>query len=172
MGFDCRAPNRPTGQGSATSGHDNSSNRTFDPGIAPHPIATLSVMAFWITPILRFTLLVSALFSNAYAAEPLPNLRDIPYPVARSELAALGYAPIRVARRASWMGCPYPDDCRRYPELLQCSGTGIALCDFVFRKRRTGKYVFVTTYGEELRRVHSLSYARRYDLEGWKPAIL
>lgn len=129
-------------------------------------------MAFWIKPILRFTLFFAALFSNAYAAKPLPNLRDIPYPAARSKLASLGYAPIRVTRRALWMGCPYADDCRRYPELLQCSGTGIALCDFVFRKRQTGRYVLVTTYGEEQRRVHSLSYARRYDMEGWAPEIL
>lgn len=107
--------------------------------------------------------------NTADAREIMTNFKDQMYDRVKVELRSRGIIAVHVTRRALWLPCWGKEFCRDHPEVLQCSGTGLGFCDFMFFDRARRKYVVVTTYGEERLRVHSISYATKRDMEGWRP---
>jgi hypothetical protein len=103
------------------------------------------------------------------AREIMTNFKDQLYDRVKIDLGTRGIIAVRVTRRAPSLPCWGKKFCRDHPEVLQCSGTGLGFCDFMFFDRARRKYVVVTTYGEERLRVHSISYATKRDMEGWSP---
>jgi hypothetical protein len=84
-------------------------------------------------------------FSTEALAAPSAAFDHKAYKVVRRELLRLGYQPLRFKRDAN----PCPDGqsvCRLYPEVISCSGTGLAACEFAWT--RQGTYYTVSTVGE------------------------
>lgn len=57
---------------------------------------------------------------------------NAPYEAIRREMIEDGYEPTPVAGRANCEDTFYVEVCRRYPEVVDCSGTGRAYCEFNF----------------------------------------
>jgi len=107
------------------------------------------------------------LAASAVAASPALRLKGEPYGQARARLLKLGFEPVRFARTPDFDPCRYADDCDRYPEVLSCSGTGVAVCQFAFFDRHQRRYILITTYGEEKRRVESVTPASPRERAFW-----
>ena len=96
------------------------------------------------------------------------GLKGKSYDIARAELVRAGFQPVHFQRGPLFEPCPDdPSSCKRYPETIGCSGTGLAYCQFAFFDRRNRGYVIVTTQGEEGRVVVSVTRASRRDRTGW-----
>ena len=95
----------------------------------------------------RLILPLLLLCAGPALAGPLPA-KGTPYDQARKALAAQGYEPF--SPYSSDGGCSIGREavCSRFHETLSCSGTGLALCRFLFVKGRNAGFV-VTTYGED-----------------------
>lgn len=80
--------------------------------------------------------------AHAQSVPRLPN--KTPYAEARTTLMGLGWQPVRVPEADK---CDADDDrCAGRPEMLSCSGTGLARCTFLWR--RNDALIEVGTYGE------------------------
>ena len=119
--------------------------------------------------------------TGAAPAEPkAPNIKtETPYPIARQQLLSQGFDPVPIVDRGQHNPtCDYADPdpmCRTYPELLNCSGTGLGYCEFLFRRRADGKFWIIVTKGDaglppdvDFRRVtfDNDGPAQKSDLEG------
>lgn len=69
------------------------------------------------------------------------------YPQARARLIAEGYQPLKFPHGALEYHCN--GICDRYPELEDCSGTGMSYCTFVFFRPADGRYRQIITAGED-----------------------
>lgn len=69
------------------------------------------------------------------------------YPQARAQLIAEGYQPLKFPHGELEYHCN--GICDRYPELEDCSGTGMGYCTFAFFRPSDGKYRQIITAGEE-----------------------
>lgn len=93
--------------------------------------------------------MILATATVAHAAGSAPRLpQGTFYYEARDSLAALGWqpAPLPADRRGCSIG--RDDVCDKYPEASACSGSGLALCTFLWKRGDT--LAEVTTYGEEV----------------------
>lgn len=96
--------------------------------------------------------LAAAIFALATVANAAGSVPQVPkgafYYEARNSLTALGWQPAQLP--ADKRGCSdgREDVCDRYPEAAACSGTGLALCTFLWKRGDT--LAEVTTYGEEV----------------------
>ncbi len=79
--------------------------------------------------------------------EPRVRRVDAPYEVIRNGMIAEGYRPRPVGNRTDCEDTFYVDVCRRYPEVVDCSGTGAAYCEFNFVNQQ-GRRLSVITKGE------------------------
>lgn len=78
-------------------------------------------------------------------AQELPSLRSgTPYVAARQQLIRQGWKPVTVPGSDA---CSSGDErCQGRPEMVSCSGTGMAACSFAWRRSRVLVHVF--TQGE------------------------
>ncbi|MGN6355944.1 MAG: hypothetical protein ACTHLU_00490 [Novosphingobium sp.] len=105
---------------------------------------------------------------HARRGELLHEMNDRRYTEVRAKLRALGYVPVSVRERDPPDGiCPGFASCRAYPELVTCSGTGIALCQSAFRHKRTRRYIKVWSYGETDKKVDGIEYVAAEELRYW-----
>lgn len=105
------------------------------------------------------------LITGAAAAAPLSPLSGEIYDQARAKMIRLGYRPVRFLRTED--GCLLDKSCKRYPELLGCWPTGPAHCQFAFKSPDGAKYLVVTTRGEKVRRVYSITTPSRSERKAW-----
>ena len=105
--------------------------------------------------------------TGANAAPLAATLAHKPYRAVRSRLMGLGYRPLRFIHAEN----PCPDGqtfCRKYPEVISCSGTGLAICEFAWIKN--GKFFAVNTTGELTPMFNSIrQVGKRERTEGWDP---
>ncbi|TXM94827.1 hypothetical protein [Methylobacterium sp. WL116] len=97
---------------------------------------------------MRTTLVALALVGSVTvvsAAERLPTFpKGTPYGSARSSLIALGWKPVTMPEAQA---CDEDDDrCKGRPEMESCAGTGLANCNFTWRRGDT--LVAIGTIGE------------------------
>jgi hypothetical protein len=86
---------------------------------------------------------------SAQAAGSVPTLpKATPYFEARTSLTALGWQPAPLPADKRGCSSGREDVCDRYPEAAACSGSGLALCTFLWKRGNT--LAEVTTYGEEV----------------------
>ena len=98
--------------------------------------------------------------SAANAAGQVPRLpKNVFYYDARESLSALGWAPATLPSDKRFCTGGREDVCDKYPETATCSGTGLALCSFLWKRGDT--LVEVTTYGEEVGMIRVRSVACR-----------
>lgn len=72
-----------------------------------------------------------------------------PYPRVRSGLIRAGYIPQAVLHREpEEPACDLNHLCKKYPEVLGCSSSGVGFCDWLFRRKSDGLYVTVLTDGD------------------------
>ena len=104
----------------------------------------------------------------AERGEILTSLKEWRYLRMRAYLLSHGYIPITVSNRDPPDGvCPGFSSCSAYPELVTCSGTGLAFCDSVFFDTRNKRYIKVFSYGEGGKWVYGIYYATNADLREW-----
>ena len=72
-----------------------------------------------------------------------------PYETVRIELIGHGYQPVHLKHSKSDSLCQGSGVCERYPEVIDCAGTGVNPCSFAFTRMRDRKYFIVFTHGEE-----------------------
>lgn len=94
-----------------------------------------------------------------------------PYVEVRKELIALGYRPFKGRHWQTQDACPGLARCSDYPELVYCSGTGIAICESAFVYRKNNFYIKVFSYGEIKKKVDQISPATRLDVAHWNSRI-
>lgn len=83
------------------------------------------------------------------AQDAVPRLAKATfYSEAHSNLLALGWKPAPLPQSERGCSGGREDVCDKYPEAAACSGTGLALCTFLWRRGET--LAEVTTYGEEV----------------------
>lgn len=87
------------------------------------------------------------------------------YPLVRSKLIAQGYRPLHLKHPASDLFCYDDDLCRRFPEVFSCTVGGAPFCRFALLRLADGKYVVVTTHGEDWFAIDSLEKASGIDLD-------
>jgi hypothetical protein len=101
---------------------------------------------------MRFVLSLLAVIVLAVAApaaaKPAVKIAQRPYDHVRAELSRNGFRPVRLKHNRSDLLC---DDgfCVRYPEVVDCAGTGIRPCLFAFVRTADHKYFMVGTHGED-----------------------
>ena len=106
-------------------------------------IATIRTVAFLVT-----------MAVPAWAGEKLPTFpRKTDYDEARASLIALGWKPVpQSSKRCDRDGCfircagGFENRCKVYPEAEICRGTGLAACEFLWRRGET--LIEVRTIGE------------------------
>src|SRR4051812_10669284 len=107
---------------------------------------------FWKT--VATTIVLGASTATLASAAGRTGVKGKSYDVARTKLMREGFRPVHFQRGPLFDPCPDdPTSCRRYPEALYCSGTGLAYCQFAFFDPRHRRYIVVTTRGEEGRAV-------------------
>ncbi len=97
--------------------------------------------------LLRWLWLVALLTSTivSTSAERLPSFsKKTDYDEARESLIALGWRPVsQSSKRCDIDGCfdrcapGFEQRCRAYPEAVICRGTGLAACEFLWRRGET-----------------------------------
>ena len=105
--------------------------------------------------------------THARAAPLAAALAHKPYQVIRSKLIGLRYRPVKFihANNPCLHGQTF---CGRYREIISCSGTGLAMCEFAWT--RSGKYFAVTTTGELTPTFNAIrQVSKREREEGWGP---
>jgi hypothetical protein len=113
-----------------------------------------------------------AFVSVAAAAAQPAGSRGRPYDAVRARLIRAGYLLVHFRRGPEFEPCPDdPSSCMAYPEVINCSGTGGAYCQFAFFDPARRRYLVVTTYGEERRRVDGIATASRRERSGWPPEV-
>lgn len=99
--------------------------------------------------------------------------KDNEYREIRAFLMASGFIPVAVPHATGpdesgeWEdGFCAGDEklCETYPEVLNCSGTGSAPCQFAFHDKNSGRYVIVETYGETLHKVTAVREAQEHEV--------
>ena len=124
-------------------------------------------MANRLGPCAYVLLSMAGLPTGANAAPLVATLAHKPYQVVRSRLMALGYRPVKFIHAEN----PCPDGqtfCGKYAEVISCSGTGLAMCEFAWTK--SGKYFAVNTTGELTPTFNSIrQVGKRERIEGWAP---
>jgi hypothetical protein len=97
------------------------------------------------------TLFMLPNFANALDhSKPAFDTRGLigqPYDVVRTKLRELGVEPLVILPRQQDYGCP-GDLCRRYPEQLNCAGTGVNPCRFGFTDVKKGINYTIITVGD------------------------
>lgn len=122
--------------------------------------------------VLAATLALCALVAGEADAAPLTRLVGKPYDTARSGLVRAGYRIVRFQRGADFVPCPDdPSRCERYPEAINCSGTGLAFCQFAWFDKMHHRYLIIATHGEERRVMDSVTVASRQERSGWPREI-
>jgi hypothetical protein len=82
---------------------------------------------------------------QASSAERLPTFpKRTDYGKARNSLIALGWQPVTMPDAEK---CDDDERCRGRPEMLACSGTGLASCTFTWKRRDT--LIEIRTVGEQ-----------------------
>lgn len=92
------------------------------------------------------------------------NLRSKSYDAARSLLLKSGFKPVALRHNADDYFC-LDGFCKKYPEALNCSGTGLSPCRFAYLSSEKKKYFIVDTHGEIRLTVTGSHWARDYEIE-------
>lgn len=88
----------------------------------------------------------------AAPADATPALKGKSYDDARAELKRLGFEPVAFTCTAEDALCDdsYDHIQDKYPELVDCAGTGLHPCLFAWHKPEGDRYLKVNTTGEEI----------------------
>jgi len=87
--------------------------------------------------------------ANADGPTAPPELIDKPWSEVRPRLIQLGYRPVPLKQPADEVTCDRsPEYCRRWPELMTCSGSGYGYCSFLYRLPKSGRLFQVVTWGD------------------------
>lgn len=70
-----------------------------------------------------------------------------PYQAVRAELIRRGILPLNRRHAADDPLCA-DGFCKKYPEVVDCAGTGLSPCLFAFKAKGANRYYAVTTVGE------------------------
>lgn len=96
---------------------------------------------------LVFGLVLCSLNAGALEGSKLvPEGKRRPYGVVREEMIRLGWKPFRATHFDYDSYCS-EGRCKRFPELLNCTGAGRLVCDFGFYKTNPKQYRIVITEG-------------------------
>jgi hypothetical protein len=99
----------------------------------------------------------------------LLSMNGHPYAEARSRLFSMGYRPFHAKNRDTPDEvCPGFSSCSAIPEIVYCSGTGLAFCESAFFNRRNGRYIKVVSYGEGTKLVDGIYLATNLDIRDWR----
>ncbi|MGU3387742.1 hypothetical protein ACLBYG_24765 [Methylobacterium sp. D53M] len=105
--------------------------------------------------------LAAVILATSVAAQAAGSVPTLPkgtfYYSARDSLTALGWHPAPLPSDRRFCTGGREDVCERYPEASACSGSGLALCRFLWRRGDT--LAEVTTYGEEVDMIRVQSVA-------------
>jgi hypothetical protein len=105
---------------------------------------------------MRYSLIVPVLMISAAILASPADAKTIPksirksgaYDLARGSLLKSGWKPIGTQLREEGSCDPAIDArCKTYPEARECSGTGLAFCNMVW-KHKDGTTIVITTGGE------------------------
>lgn len=108
--------------------------------------------------------LVLATVGGAPAADRVNNDQGKPYEEVRADLIRRGFEPLSF-RPSLDLFCDGNSLCRRYPELIQCSGVSTNPCLFAFQSNGTSETRIVVTHGETRFVVDTVRQAQPYELE-------
>ena len=99
----------------------------------------------------------------------LSSMHDRPYAEARSRLISMGYRPFHAKNRDTPDEvCPGFPSCSAIPEIVYCSGTGLAFCESAFFNRRNGRYIKVFSYGEGTKLGDGIYFVTNLDIRDWR----
>lgn len=118
---------------------------------------------------IRFSIIALATLalasSPAYACRAPQVAKGTPYPKARTLIMAQGYIPIRTPQNTKGPECAGENRFAQcvYPEVDHCTPTGRADCNYVYRCRSTGRWIWVFTTGDAYE-ASDLKYVR---YSGW-----
>jgi hypothetical protein len=74
--------------------------------------------------------------------------KDKNYSAVRSDLIKRGYHIVKFQRTDPVGPCPGDYYCNKFPEVIDCSGSGVGFCDFAFHGIGGKGYIIVSTSGE------------------------
>lgn len=99
--------------------------------------------------LLRFLVfsVLTVFTDSSILALPIPSFyQGMPYSEARTKMLHLGWqVPIvNYSEQCEWM----EEICSKYPEVDDCSGTGMGFCNFIFTDS-SGKRFIITTAGRD-----------------------
>ena len=92
------------------------------------------------------------------------DLRSKPYDAARSSLTKSGFKPVALKHNNEDYFC-VDGFCEKYPEAINCAGTGLSPCRFAYFSSEKKKYFIVDTHGEIRLTVTGAHWARDYEIE-------
>ena len=107
------------------------------------------------------------LFESAQAGDQTPDLRSKSYDAARALLLKSGFGPVALKHHSDDYFCE-DGFCKRYPEALNCAGTGLSPCQFVFSSKDKKGYFIVDTQGETRLTVSGSHWAQGYHKEDFE----
>jgi hypothetical protein len=115
--------------------------------------------------IVAITVCVAASFVSLSARGQSFDVISKPYDVARSLLIRSGFEPIKLKHDESVDLFCGDDFCKLNPEVLNCAGTGLNPCMFVYLSKNKKGYFIVDTHGEARLTVTGTHWARDYEVK-------
>jgi len=101
-------------------------------------------------------------------AEPTNGLVSKPYEIVRKELMRRGFRPLMLKHDQQTDLYCYEGFCSRYPEVMNCPGTGLNPCQFAYIFSASKRYFIVDTHGETRLSVTGVHLAHDYELRDLK----
>ena len=102
----------------------------------------------------------------AAVAQSAPKIdKGTPYSVARRMLVEAGYRPFRFPGKGAACSTDRKEICKQYPETMSCSGTGYAICSFLFTSKSMKSSVEVLMHptNQQVHSVHVLNENEVYE---------
>jgi hypothetical protein len=112
--------------------------------------------------------LLGAALTVPAQAESMTKFSKRPYGEVRAALIKEGYRPASLKHDPDDLFCTGRQLCKTYPEVIDCSGTGVSSCTFAFGKANNSGYLVVITYGETKLTVSGVREATAIDLNDIK----
>jgi hypothetical protein len=95
---------------------------------------------------------------------PLNGLVGKGYEHVRSQLLRNGFRAARLKHNSEVDLFCYAGFCKQYPEVLNCAGTGLSPCEFVFVRQNDQRHLIIDTRGEEHLIVTNVHWAHDYEI--------
>ena len=118
----------------------------------------------WRPAMIAIVLCVLALLGTQAAQGQEMKLRLKSYEAAKSLLIKSGFKPVPLKHNKDTDFFCEEGFCQKYPEAINCSGTGLSPCRFVFFSKEKNAYFIVDTRGETRLAVTGTHWAHGYEL--------